>query len=83
MWRQLFPAARDHLNFAALTSFAASVSGKSLNPDQFRHWQAREVTLFSDPPQPAAGDGEKCGETPVTVTVLPGAIGVITPAETP
>jgi diacylglycerol kinase family enzyme len=37
--------------------------------------------IASDPPQPVVGDGEKWGETPVTIKVLPGAIGVITPAE--
>ena len=40
-----------------------------------------EVTIASDPPQPIVGDGEKWGETPVTIKVLPGAIGVIAPAD--
>ena len=69
------------LNFAALTSLAASVKDKPLNPDQFRHWQAREVTIVSDPPQPVVGDGEQWGDTPVTISILPGAIEVVAPAD--
>ena len=69
-----------NLDFASLSSAAKSITNKPLDPGSFQHWQAREVAIVSDPPQPVVGDGEKWGETPVTITVLPGAIGVITPA---
>jgi YegS/Rv2252/BmrU family lipid kinase len=70
-----------NLDFASLSSAAKSITNKPLDPESFRHWQAREVTIASDPPQPVVGDGEKWGETPVTIKVLPGAIGVIAPAD--
>jgi diacylglycerol kinase family enzyme len=70
-----------NLDFASLSSAAKSITNQPLDPESFRHWRAREVTIASDPPQPIVGDGEKWGETPVTVKVLPGAIGVITPAD--
>ena len=70
-----------NLDFASLSSAAKSITNKPLDPESFRHWRAREVTIVSDPPQPVVGDGEKWGETPVTVKVLPGAIGIIAPAD--
>jgi YegS/Rv2252/BmrU family lipid kinase len=68
-----------NLDFNSLTSTVKSITNKPLDPDSFRHWRAKEVTIESDPPQPVVGDGEKWGETPVTVKVLPGAINVIAP----
>ncbi len=70
-----------NLDFASLSSAAKSITNKPLNPESFRHWRAREVTIVSDPPQPVVGDGEKWGETPVTIEVLPGAISIIAPAD--
>ena len=46
----------------------------------------RSVTLASRKPRPVQADGEIVGETPVTVTVVPGAVRVVVPparAETP
>ena len=68
------------LNFSALSAAVKSITDQDPDPEHFRHWQAREVTIASDPPQPIVGDGEKWGKTPVTVKVLPGAIGVVVPA---
>ena len=70
-----------NLHFASLSSAAKSITNQPLDPESFRHWQAREVTIASDPPQPIVGDGEKWGDTPATVTVLPGAISIIAPAD--
>jgi YegS/Rv2252/BmrU family lipid kinase len=70
-----------NLDFNSLTSAIKSITNQPLDPESFQHWQGREVTIASDPPQPVVGDGEKWGETPVTVKVLPGAIGVITQAD--
>jgi YegS/Rv2252/BmrU family lipid kinase len=69
-----------NLDFNSLTSTVKSITNKPLDPESFRHWRAQEVTIESDPPQPVVGDGEKWGETPVTIKVLPNAIGVIAPA---
>ena len=43
--------------------------------------ESPEITIEVDPPQPVVGDGETWGETPITATVLPSAVSVITPAE--
>ncbi len=43
------------------------------------HWQARQICIEVDPPQPVQLDGEMVGDTPVSVEVLPGALNVIVP----
>jgi YegS/Rv2252/BmrU family lipid kinase len=70
----------NDLDFASLSAAIKSITDSDPDPEHFRHWRAREVTIVSDPPQPVVGDGEQWGETPVTITVLPGAIKVITPS---
>jgi YegS/Rv2252/BmrU family lipid kinase len=62
-----------------LAAGAASITGRDYDENQFRHWQAREVTIASDPPQAVIGDGEDYGQTPITVRVLPGSVEVVTP----
>jgi diacylglycerol kinase (ATP) len=44
-----------------------------------QYWQAKEVTLATDPVQTAQYDGEVLGAVPVHCQVLPGAIQVVTP----
>jgi YegS/Rv2252/BmrU family lipid kinase len=66
-------------DFKSLTSAAASIIDSPLDPESFRHWQAREITIAADPPQPVVGDGESWGETPIEVTVLPGTVRVVAP----
>jgi diacylglycerol kinase family enzyme len=70
----------SNLDFASLSAAVRSITNQPPDPEHFRHWRAQEVTIASDPAQPVVGDGEKWDETPVTIKVLPGAIGVITPA---
>jgi YegS/Rv2252/BmrU family lipid kinase len=68
-------------DFKSLTSTAASIMDRPLDPESFRHWQASEITIATDPPQPVVGDGESWGETPIEVKVLPSAVRVIAPSE--
>jgi YegS/Rv2252/BmrU family lipid kinase len=49
--------------------------------DAFHHWQAREITIDSDPPQNVIGDGELWGETPISAKVLPQAVRFVVPEE--
>ena len=42
-------------------------------------WQAREISITADPPQPVNGDGELWGDTPLDITVIPAAIQVLVP----
>jgi len=57
-----------------------SLGGAKLNPDYILHWQAREITIEADPPQPVQMDGELAGESPVSIQVVPGLVRVLTPA---
>jgi YegS/Rv2252/BmrU family lipid kinase len=43
------------------------------------HWQARQIRIEVDPPQPVQVDGEMVDDTPISAEVLPGALKVIVP----
>ena len=58
----------------------SSLGGTKLNPEYMRHWQAREITIEADPPQSVQMDGELAGQTPVTIRVVPGWVGILTAA---
>lgn len=55
----------------------AGVRGTEPNPEYIHHWQAREITIETDPPQPVQLDGELAGETPVSVQVVPGYVRIL------
>jgi YegS/Rv2252/BmrU family lipid kinase len=44
------------------------------------HWQAAEIVIETDPPQPVQVDGEMYGDTPIRARVRPRALQVIVPA---
>jgi diacylglycerol kinase (ATP) len=60
-----------------------AVVGRFLNvnlPESGLHyWRGRKITVESDPDRPAWADGEYIGRTPLTATVLPGALAVVVP----
>ena len=58
----------------------AGLGGKEISADYIHHWQAREITIEADPPQPIQLDGELVGETPASVKVVPGLVRVLTSA---
>jgi YegS/Rv2252/BmrU family lipid kinase len=70
----------EHPSFAALVEKTARTVRTQQAGKSYRHWQAREITVETDPPQLVQVDGEITGETPVSITVSPGLVGVITPA---
>jgi diacylglycerol kinase family enzyme len=43
----------------------------------FYHWQARQIRIDADPPQPVQVDGEVGWNTPVSIQVIPRAVSVI------
>lgn len=43
------------------------------------YWRCRQITIESDPDRAVWTDGEYTARTPVTVTVLPGALRVVVP----
>lgn len=42
-----------------------------------QHWQARQIEIEADPPQPVQVDGEMTGATPVSAGIMPGALKVL------
>ena len=66
----------------SLASALGSIADTPLDPDRLHHWQAKEVTIVTESPQPVIGDGEAWGETPIMLKVLPSAIRVIGPSRT-
>ena len=40
------------------------------------YWRGREITIESDPDRPVWTDGEYIGRTPITATVVPGALAL-------
>jgi YegS/Rv2252/BmrU family lipid kinase len=42
-------------------------------------WRGQEITIDADPDQPIWIDGEYYGRTPVTVSIVPGAVRVVVP----
>ena len=64
----------------ALLSVAASAIGVS---EPLDHWQAREVTVETNPPQTVECDGEIIESTPLSASILPQAIRVMVPETNP
>ena len=46
--------------------------------DSYFHWQAKEISIETDPPQSIQVDGEVGWQTPVLIKVIPQAVMVIT-----
>lgn len=63
----------------SLTASAAELMQKELIFEAFHHWQAREITIQTNPPQSIQGDGEVWGKTPISIKVIPGAMRVLVP----
>ena len=59
-----------------LVQMAANAIGLT---ETLPHWQAREVTLSADPPQPVECDGEVLDPTPVSVSIVPHAVRILVP----
>ena len=43
------------------------------------YWRCRKITIESNPDRAVWTDGEYIGRTPVTATVMPGALAVVVP----
>lgn len=49
--------------------------------ESYFHYQAREITIETEPPQAIQVDGEIGWQTPVSIKVIPQAVKVLTPQE--
>jgi diacylglycerol kinase family enzyme len=67
------------VDLRSFISVAATVVGAGIDLEVLPHWQARQVTITTDSPQPVQGDGEMLGQTPVFVKVLSRYTSVIIP----
>ena len=56
-----------------------SIKNKETLADVYKHWQAKEISIETDQPQPIQGDGEIWGTTPISIKVLPGTMRVLVP----
>jgi diacylglycerol kinase family enzyme len=56
--------------------------GAGIDLEILPHWQARQVYITTDPPQPVQGDGEMLGQTPVFVRVPTQLTSIILPRST-
>jgi diacylglycerol kinase family enzyme len=64
---------------AKIISSAPSLFDTNQGEPVIEHWQARQIVIEVDPPQPVQVDGEMVDDTPVRAEVLPGALRVIVP----
>jgi diacylglycerol kinase (ATP) len=71
------------LDLASLSAVVASIVAANPVQEDLGYWQAREIRIEADPPQPMVLDGEDHGHTPVEITVLPGALPVLVPRAQP
>ena len=54
--------------------------GRQATDPRNNYFETTELTISADPPQRLTLDGEPCGETPVTIRVVPRALRVFAPA---
>jgi diacylglycerol kinase (ATP) len=66
-------------DLGALLSVAVSVLRGNEDAQPFQHWQAREITLVTDPQQSLQLDGNVVGKTPFTARVAPKGAHIIVP----
>jgi YegS/Rv2252/BmrU family lipid kinase len=69
-----------HVDINSLATIATSNLLRQDTGAEIQHWQGREIHVDADPPQDVALGGEVIGRTPVTATVIPGALRILVPA---
>jgi YegS/Rv2252/BmrU family lipid kinase len=72
----------ERADLASLLSLASSVL-RGVPVEGLLHWQAREVTVMADPPQPIQVDGEIIEPGPISAWIDPSALKVIVPTLSP
>lgn len=58
---------------------SAADAAQGQQPRMMSRWRGKKVHVETTPPQAVLADGEDAGMTPVDVTVMPGAVGVLVP----
>ena len=73
-------------DLAAMITVSAAVvlpNAEATDSPQLEHYQGREIVVEADPPQTISIDGEVIEPTPLTASILPGALNVIVPVSEP
>ena len=70
-------AVRD-ASIGSLVAVGKQISGREPKPGDVEHWQGREITIDCDPPQTVQVDGEIWDPTPLSASVLPGVLPILT-----
>jgi YegS/Rv2252/BmrU family lipid kinase len=65
-------------SFQSFVGVGKSVATSTPNQDTVYHWQAKEINISTDPPQSIQVDGEVGWQTPVSISVVPQAVLVLT-----
>lgn len=65
---------------ALLYQLTQIFSGQHVRHPAVTMLRARTISVDADPPQPLLIDGEVCGTTPATISLLPGALPFLVPA---
>jgi diacylglycerol kinase (ATP) len=65
------------VGFKSWVAMGASLADAMPDPNSFRHWQARQITIHANPDQPVQVDGEMAGRTPISIRVVPQAVRVL------
>lgn len=63
----------------SLIAMGKEMTGREPKPGAVEHWQAREITIECDPPQTVQVDGEVWDPTPLSASVLPAVLPILTP----
>lgn len=61
---------------------SAADAAQGEQPRMMSRWRGKEIHVETTPAQAVLADGEDAGMTPVDVTVVPGAVGVLVPRVT-
>jgi YegS/Rv2252/BmrU family lipid kinase len=70
----------QNANVSTILSAAANAVASGELAQPLLQWQAREVTITSDPPQPIVVDGELVKVDQIKVKIVPQAVRVVVPA---
>jgi diacylglycerol kinase family enzyme len=58
---------------------SAADAAQGQQPRMMSRWRGRKIHVETTPRQAVLSDGEDAGMTPVDVTVVPGAVGILVP----
>jgi len=62
---------------------SAADAAQGQQPRMMSRWRGKQIHVETTPSQAVLADGEDAGVTPVDVTVVPGAVGVLVPRAAP